>query len=150
MQQCPRPHLEYHWLLSASLLILLAREVPVKKLDVRDKFTTLYTCCWYVRERCGSILYRARIAQTLLPVCMIRCTLTFQGILWHSYWGKFLISCSQQASIIWHFWRRLRCYPQLTVDVDTSFSSFMARRLSDVRLAWLWLLHRPPRDRYGF
>ncbi len=59
-------HPEYHWLLSSSVLISLAREVPVKQPDMRDKFTTLYTCGWYIRARRGGILRGARTEETSL------------------------------------------------------------------------------------
>lgn len=40
--------------------------------------------------------------------------------------------------------------PHLAVDVQPVDGVLMAKRLSNVRLTWLWLLLRPPRDRYGF
>lgn len=47
-------------------------------------------------------------------------------------------------------WRRLRFCPQRTVDEDPVVGSFMAKRPHSACPAWLRLLHRPPRDRYGF
>lgn len=58
--------------MSAFLFISLAEEVPVKQPDMRGKFTTLYTCGWYIRAG-GGIRQRAREEERVLPECVHRC-----------------------------------------------------------------------------
>lgn len=61
--------------------------------------------------------------------------------------GVIFLTCAA-GIICCLFWR---CYPQHTVDEEASLLGFfMARRVNSVCLAWLRLLHRPPRNRYGF
>lgn len=58
-------------------------------------------------------------------------------------------TCAQPASLDIS-WGGQQCYARHTVAGNSFFCFFMAPRLSIVCLAWLGLLHRPSRERYGF
>ncbi|TKS89552.1 Heparan sulfate glucosamine 3-O-sulfotransferase 3A1 [Collichthys lucidus] len=69
MSPCVRvpSHLEYHWLLSAPSPHLIGQGSCLsKRPDVRDKFTTLYTCGWYITAG-GDILHGERTEETSSP-----------------------------------------------------------------------------------
>lgn len=116
-----------------------------------EKLTTQYTCGWYIRARSG-IPHRPRQEETLSPECVslsLEALVRFYFGCFRSFWSHLFLTCAQSVSF-GILWSGQECYPQHTVDEDSFLCFFMATRLNFVRLAWLWLLQRPPRDRYGF
>lgn len=93
-------------------------------LDVRDKFTTLYTCSWYIRA-CGGILHRAGEEDTLVPA---QCTNTSNTVI--KRLCAFILTarshlCAAGISSSSFLWWRQKCFHStLWMKTHSSVSSW--------------------------